>query len=91
MLTAWEGTRLTGMMTAVSDGGMNVFFPYLLLHPDVQGKGIGRELVRQMLARYADTYRKVLVCNADKAAFYEKCGLTTQQDQRPMMRIDPLS
>lgn len=89
VLTAWEGDRLCGLMTAISDGEMNVFFPYLLLRPDTQGKGVGRTLVTQMLARYQTCYRKVLVCSADKAGFYEKCGLTCMTDQRPMMRIDP--
>lgn len=88
VLTAWENDSLAGMMTAISDGGMNVFFPYLLLDPAFQGKGVGRALAQRMLAHYHGTYRKILVCNADKAPFYEKCGFTCVDDQRPMLRID---
>lgn len=87
--TAWEGDRLVGLMTAISDGGMNVFFPYLVIHPQEQGKGIGRELVARMLRRYEGSYRKILVCNEDKAAFYEKCGFSACPDQCLMMCITP--
>lgn len=88
VLTAWEENRLCGLMTAISDGAMNVFFPYLVIHPDFQGRGIGRELVSRMLGKYSGVYRKILVCNEDKAAFYEKCGLHCEPDQRPMMLVD---
>ena len=87
VLTAWENARLIGLMTAISDGGMNVYFPYLLINPEYHGKGIGRELVRRMLTKYNGYYRKILACNADKAPFYEKCGFKCCDDQRPMMII----
>ncbi|MBQ8904984.1 MAG: GNAT family N-acetyltransferase [Ruminococcus sp.] len=88
VLTAWEDNRLCGLMTAVSDGAMNVFFPYLAVHPDSQGKGVGKEMVARMLQKYGDVYRKILVCNEDKTAFYEKCGLRYEPDQRPMFLVD---
>lgn len=89
LLTAWEDQELAGLMTAISDGSMNVFFPYLLISPRFQGAGIGREMVCRMLDKYAHIYRKILVCDAEKAGFYEKCGMTCHTEQRPMLRIDP--
>lgn len=37
LLTVWDDTQLAGLMTAISDGSMNVFFPYLLIDPKYQG------------------------------------------------------
>ncbi|MGN0620915.1 MAG: GNAT family N-acetyltransferase [Porcipelethomonas sp.] len=82
-----EGDFLAGMMTAVSDGGMNVFFPYLLIHPDYQGRGLGKKLALAMFERYDGFYRKILVCGSEKTGFYEKCGMTACHDQCPMMKI----
>lgn len=89
VLTAWEDNHLCGLMTAVSDGAMNVFFPYLVIHPDIQGQGVGKEMVSRMLTRYRHIYRRILVCNEDKTPFYEKCGLRCEPDQRPMLLVDP--
>lgn len=89
LLTVWDDTQLAGLMTAISDGSMNVFFPYLLIDPKYQGAGIGKEMVCRMLDKYAHIYRKILVCDGDKAGFYEKCGMECRTDQRPMFRIDP--
>ncbi|WP_276795451.1 hypothetical protein [Ruminococcus champanellensis] len=38
LLTVWDDTQLAGLMTAISDGSMNVFFPYLLIDPKYQGQ-----------------------------------------------------
>ena len=71
LLTVWDDTQLAGLMTAISDGSMNVFFPYLLIDPKYQGAGIGREMVCRMLGKYAPIYRKILVCDGIIAGFYE--------------------
>ena len=36
-------------MSAISDGGMNVYFPYLLIDPEYHGKGLGKITVEKML------------------------------------------
>ena len=53
LLTVWDDTQLAGLMTAISDGSMNVFFPYLLIDPKYQGAGIGKEMACRMLDKYA--------------------------------------
>ncbi len=88
VITLHENGRLTGLMSAVSDGGMNVYFPYLLIDPKYQGKGFGKMLTEKMLQRYSNFYRKILICSNEKIPFYEKCGMTPYTDQCPMMKID---
>lgn len=77
---------LAGLMSAVSDGGMNVYFPYLLVHPQMQGHAIGRTLVKLMLARYRSCYRKILVCPDAKIGFYRSVGLEQASEQTAMQR-----
>lgn len=87
VLSAWHDDYLIGIMSAVSDLNMNVFFPYLLIHPDYQGKGIGKSLVKLMLQEYKEAYRKILVCDESKISFYKKCGFSLKENEFPMMVI----
>ena len=42
LITAWENKKLVGLGNAISDGHLVVYYPHLLVHPDYQGKGIGK-------------------------------------------------
>ncbi len=88
VISAWDDEKFIGIMTAVSDGDMNVFFPYLLIDKAYRGQGVGRTIVSIMLRRYSSFYRKVLVCDIEKTGFYEKNGFVCEVNQRPMMKID---
>ncbi len=76
---------LAGLMSAISDSGMNVYFPYLLVHPQAQGAQIGRTLVKMMLERYGDYYRKILVCPNKRIRFYTSAGWQQAEEQSAMM------
>ena len=80
-----DAAELVGLMTAVSDGGMNVYFPYLLVHPKMQHREIGRTLVKMMLYRYRDHYRKILVCPDNRVRFYQSTGWQNAHEQTAMM------
>ena len=43
--SAWDGTKLVGLICAMDDGIMNAYVHYLLVRPDYQDQAIGRELV----------------------------------------------
>ncbi len=83
-----EGIPLAGLMSAISDGGMNVYFPYLLVHPQAQHREIGRTLVQMMLEYYASYCRKILVCPDRRIAFYESSGWKQAEAQTAMMICD---
>lgn len=74
VISAWDGDRLVGLINCLSDGVLTAYFHYLLVRPDYQGQGIGRELLRQMLDRYSDCLRKVLIADDEQVGFYKKCG-----------------
>lgn len=74
VFSAWDGDRLIGLINCLSDGTLTAYFHYLLIHPDYQGQGIGRELVRLMFERYSDCVRKVLIAYNEEVEFYKKLG-----------------
>lgn len=76
VISAWDGGRLIGLMNCLSDGTLTAYFHCLLVHPDYQGQGIGRELVRLMFDRYSDCVRKVLIADNAEVDFYKKLGFT---------------
>jgi ribosomal protein S18 acetylase RimI-like enzyme len=55
--TTSEGEpTVVGFINAISDGLATAFLPWLEVLPDYQGRGIGRELTKRMLAELADLY-----------------------------------
>ncbi len=79
VISVWEDGELVGLMNAISDKAMVVHFPYLLVRPAYQGKGIGKMLVEKMLEKYKGYFRLSLSCYDDKLKFYEKLGFSTDE------------
>ena len=69
------GRRVVGFIHAIGDGVLTAFIPSLEVLPEYQGRGIGTELVRRLLARLDDRYSVDLVCDDDLVPFYERLGL----------------
>lgn len=82
--TAWDGPKLVGLICAMDDGVMTAYIHYLLVHPDYQHMGIGKQLVERMKHTYQDYLRIVLVAYNSELPFYESCGFTKAQDASPM-------
>jgi ribosomal protein S18 acetylase RimI-like enzyme len=74
VVLAKHGARVVGFVTAISDGVLSAYIPLLEVLPD-QGRGIGTELVRRLLARLGDLYMVDLSCDEDVVPFYERLGL----------------
>lgn len=62
-------------MTAITDGILTAYVPLLEVLPDYQGMGIGSELARRMLARWAHLYAIDLLCDPDLQPFYARLGM----------------
>jgi GNAT superfamily N-acetyltransferase len=82
--SAWDGEKLVGLINALSDGVLNVYFPYLLIRPEYQGAGIGKRLVSMMLDQYRNCVRKSLIAFDEQVEFYEKCGFRIGAGTSPM-------
>ncbi len=69
--------QVVGFITAISDGVLAAYIPFLEVLPAYQGQGIGTMLLKKMLRRLKRMYMIDLVCDQTKSAFYTKQGLQT--------------
>lgn len=79
-LSCFDGNRLVGYVSAVSNGATDGYIQDLMVHPDHQRRGIGTELVRRAIeALRADGIYMISVIYGDAALrpFYEKFGFCT--------------
>lgn len=66
--------RIVGFVTAVGDGALAAFIPFLEVLPAYRGRGIGRELLRRVLGRLGPRYSVDLVCDPDLVEYYRAAG-----------------
>ncbi|MGG0717120.1 GNAT family N-acetyltransferase [Robertmurraya massiliosenegalensis] len=67
--------QVVGFITAISDEVLSAYIPFLEVLPPYKNKGIGQELVKQMLAELEDIYMVDLCCDDDLVPYYEKFGM----------------
>lgn len=70
-----DSGRVVGFVTAITDGVLAAYIPFLEVLPPYQGNGIGRELVRRMLQRLTGFYMVDLVCDTHLEPFYMSLGM----------------
>jgi GNAT superfamily N-acetyltransferase len=77
VVLAWDADagRVVGFITAVGDGAFAASIPLLEVVADHQGRGIGTELVRRILAELEGRYMIDLTCDPELVPFYERIGL----------------
>ncbi|MDR2931577.1 MAG: GNAT family N-acetyltransferase [Oscillospiraceae bacterium] len=84
VVSAWDGDQLVGLMTAMSDGVMTVYFHWLLVRPEYQGQGIGRTITEKMLENYKSYISRILLSYNEQVGFYEKLGFAVNTLSTPM-------
>ncbi len=70
-----DSGRVIGFVTAITDGVLSAYIPFLEVLPEWQGHGIGQELVRRMMEKLAGLYMVDIVCDADLTPFYRRFGM----------------
>lgn len=88
VISAWDEDKLVGMICALDDGIMTAYVHYLLVRPNYQDRGIGRELVEKVKKIYKDYLRIVVVGYDDEIRFYENCGFEKADDASPLFITD---
>ena len=73
---AMEESKCVGFINAVSDGILSACIPLLEVLPEYQGKGIGSELVRRMIASLGTIYSIDIVCDENVTSFYRAQGFS---------------
>lgn len=74
VVTARLDGWLVGLGNAISDGHLVVYYPHLLVHPEFQGQGVGRQMMLAMGERYAAFHQQMLTADGEAIGFYEGLG-----------------
>lgn len=83
-VTAWDNEKLIGLGNALSDGHLVVYYPHLIVHPDFQGKGIGKLILNRLQEKYGNFHQQILVADGKAIDFYEKCGFEKAGETKSM-------
>lgn len=80
-----DAGHLIGLARTVSDGCTIVYVQDVLVSPEHQQTGIGRDLMDALVAESTSIRQIVLLTDAEpgQRAFYESIGLTESHDIRP--------
>ena len=84
VVSAWVKGSLVGLGNALSDGSLVVYYPHMLVLPEFQGRGIGRELMKRLMKRYRGFHQHILIAEAEAVSFYRKCGFKRAGKTDPM-------
>ncbi|MCI1939784.1 MAG: GNAT family N-acetyltransferase [Lacticaseibacillus paracasei] len=81
VLSAYEGKQLVGLIRAVGDGETILFIQDLLVLPEYQRRGIGKQLIEALLARFPEVRQRVLLTDDDPKtrSFYKAAGFVESQ------------
>ena len=74
LISAWDGTKLVGLGNAISDGYLVVYYPHLLVLPEYRRRGIGKQIMKMLIARYKDFHQHIIMADSQALDFYRKCG-----------------
>ena len=79
VISAWKNERLIGAVRVLSDKMFRTIIYDLLVLPEFQNKGIGKELVKRCIEHYPDS--EWLVQTTEKiSSYYEKIGFKINKD-----------
>ena len=81
VLGTYEGKQLVGLIRAVGDGETILFIQDLLVLPEYQRRGIGKQLIEALLARFPEVRQRVLLTDNDPKTrnFYKAAGFVESQ------------
>ncbi len=75
MLAVSDSGQVVGFVTAISDGVLSAYIPFLEVLASHRGSAIGSELVRRLLGQLEHIYSINLHCDPELTPFYEHLGM----------------
>lgn len=81
-LGAYDGDKLVGVIRTVGDGFSIVFIQDILVFPEYQRRGIGTQLIREIMERFSSVYQiELMTDNTHKTvSFYQSVGFVKVDD-----------
>ena len=73
VISAWENERLVGAVRVLSDKIIRSVIYDLVVDPEFQGQGIGKELVKRCMAHYPNS-EWLVQTTKEICGYYEKIG-----------------
>ena len=82
VFAAFDAHKLVGLIRVVGDGASVVFVQDILVRPEYQRKGIGRQLIAKLLERFASVRQLHLLTDDQPSTvgFYKAVGFTPVED-----------
>lgn len=74
LVTARYENKLIGLANAISDGHLVVYYSHMLVHPEYQGKGVGRQIMEAFQSKYGNFHQQILTADGDAIGFYKALG-----------------
>ena len=87
---AYDDGRLVGVCRAITDGEYHAFIYDVAVHPDWQGRGLGKALMQRLLSRLP-VWRVMLVADEEVQEFYRTLGFAPYGDVMALMDRGALS
>lgn len=78
VMTIWKQDELVGLISAITDGYINVFITYLLVKPEYQKCGFGKAMMENFLEKFDGFGRRILTTELDKEEYYQKFGFNIE-------------
>lgn len=81
--------QLIGFGRIICDGIVHALILDVIIHPDMQGKGIGKEVMDKLVSKC----KKHKICDIqlfsakNKTGFYEKLGFKSRDEHSPGMQL----
>jgi len=87
VVSLWRGRRLVGFGRASSDGVFRAVLWDVVIPEDLQGKGLGRQLVEALLnTPPLQGVERVYLMTTNSAGFYEQLGFQRVEGQQLLLR-----
>lgn len=84
LVTAYMDGQLVGLANAISDGHLVVYYSHMLVLPEKQRMGIGRQIMQALQSKYQGFHQQMLTADGDAIAFYQSLGFKRAGKTEPM-------
>jgi len=84
VFSAWDNDKLVGLVNALDDGIMTAYIHFLLVRPDYQGRGVGKELLKMLADKYREYMRIVLIADDQETVYYQNSGFKLAKGTKAM-------
>ena len=84
LVTARITGKLVGIGNAISDGYLVVYYPHILVLPDYQRNGIGKNMIEAMQIKYSEFHQQMLTADGNAIEFYKSIGFVKAGETQSM-------